>query len=98
MGRCYRYYISRCTWEYWYPQVSEEYDSRLSFATDAWTIPNHRAFILLTVHFEDKGAQVSLMLDIVELAQSHTGLNLAKAFAKVVKDYGTDHKVSICYQ
>ena len=67
----------------------------MSFATDAWTSPNHRAFVALTVHFEDKGAQVSLLLDIVELAKSHTGLNLAKAFAKVVKDYGIDHKVSI---
>ena len=77
-------------------QFLKEYDRCLSFATDAWTSPNHRAFVALTVHFEDKGTQVSLLLDIVELAKSHTGLNLAKAFAKVVKDYGIDHKVSIC--
>jgi len=79
-------------------QFLKEYDGRLSFATDAWTSPNHRAFIALTVHFEDNGTQVSLLLDIVELAKSHTGLNLAKAFAKVVMDYGIDHKVSMCHQ
>ena len=73
----------------------KEYDGCLSFTTNAWTSLNHKAFIALTVHFEDNGTQVSLLLDIVELTKSHTGLNLAKAFAKVMKDYGIDHKVSI---
>jgi hypothetical protein len=66
----------------------------LSFATDAWTSPNHRAFIALTVHFEHDGTPVCLLLDILELAKSHTGRNLAIAFAKVLEDYGISDKVS----
>ncbi len=31
------------------------YASKLSFAMDAWTSPNHRAFIALMVHLEQKG-------------------------------------------
>ena len=73
----------------------KEYDGCLSFTTNAWTSLINRAFVALTVHFEDNGTQVSLLLDIVELTKSHTGLNLAKAFVKVVKDYKIDHKVSI---
>ncbi|KAJ7689074.1 hypothetical protein B0H14DRAFT_2652938 [Mycena olivaceomarginata] len=32
-----------------------EYDGRLSFATDAGTSPNHRAFVAWTVHLQHKG-------------------------------------------
>ena len=28
----------------------QEYDGKLNFATDAWTSPNHRAFVAVTVH------------------------------------------------
>jgi hypothetical protein len=47
-------------------QVSDEFDMRLlkyspeiieiqwelSFATDTWTSPNHKAYVAITVHFE----------------------------------------------
>ena len=36
---------------------------------------------------------MSLLLDIVEVAKSHTGVNLAAAFAKILKDYGISDKV-----
>jgi hypothetical protein len=35
-----------------------------------------------------------LLLDLVEVAKSHSGLNLASAFAKILKDFGIEHKVS----
>ena len=54
----------------------------MSFATDAWTSPNQRAYVAITVHLEHKGEPISMLLDIVEVAQSHTGVNLAAAFAK----------------
>jgi hypothetical protein len=66
----------------------------LSFATDAWTSPNHKEFIAVTVHFEIEGAPVSMLLDIVELACSHSGINLAAAFAKILEDFGIGDKVS----
>jgi hypothetical protein len=47
----------------------------------------------VTVHFENKGVPVAMLLDIVELARSHSGLNLAAAFAKILEDFGIDNKV-----
>jgi hypothetical protein len=34
-----------------------------------------------------------MLLDIVEVACSHSGLNLAVAFAKILEDFGISHKV-----
>ena len=65
----------------------------LSFATDAWTSPNYKAYVAVTIHFENKGAPVSMLLDIVELACSHSGINLAIAFAKILEDFGISDKV-----
>ena len=62
--------------------------------TDAWTSPNHKAYIAVTVHFENKGVPVSMLLDIVEVARSHSGLNLAAAFAKILEDFGISDKVN----
>jgi hypothetical protein len=73
----------------------KEYDGRLSFATDAWTSPNQRAYVAITVHFEHKGDPVAMLLDIVEVARSHTGTNLAAAFAKIMEDYKISEKVYI---
>lgn len=67
----------------------------MSFATDAWTSPNQRAFVAITVHFEHKGEPISMLLDIVEVAKSHTGENLAAAFAHIMEDYGISDKVFI---
>ena len=69
----------------------------LSFATDAWTSPNHKAFIAVTAHFENNGEPICILLDLVEVAQSHSGFNLAAAFVQVLKDFGISKKVSIQY-
>ncbi|KAI0659197.1 hypothetical protein C8Q70DRAFT_891513, partial [Cubamyces menziesii] len=61
-------------------KLLQEYDGKLSFATDAWTSPNHRAFIAITVHLEVNGQPLRLLLDLVEVAKSHSGVNLAIAF------------------
>jgi hypothetical protein len=66
----------------------------LSFQTDAWTSPNHKAYVAVTVSFEFDGAQHTMLLDIVELAKSHSGVNLAAAFAKILDDFGISDKVS----
>lgn len=73
----------------------KEHDGELSFATDAWTSPNHKAFIAITTHFENNGEPMCILLDLVEVAQSHSGLNLAAAFASVLEDFGISDKVSI---
>jgi hypothetical protein len=50
------------------------------------------------VHLEHQGEPLSLLLDIVEVAQSHTGVNLAGAFAKILEDYGISEKVVIIFE
>jgi hypothetical protein len=72
----------------------EEWEGTLSFATDAWTLPNHKAYMALMVHFENDGAPVAMLLDLVEVAKSHSGLNLAGAFATVLDKFGITEKVS----
>ena len=67
----------------------------MNFATDAWTSPNNKAYVAVTVHFEDKGIPMSMLLDIVEVACSHSGLNLAAAFTKILDDFGISDKVRI---
>ncbi|KAK2462209.1 hypothetical protein APHAL10511_005773 [Amanita phalloides] len=45
------------------------------------------------VHLEHKGSLLMLPLDIVELAQSHTGVELVAVFATVLKEYNLTKKV-----
>lgn len=87
----------------------QEYNGRINFTTDAWTSPNHRAFIAFSAHFEHNGDPLSLPLDIVEVAkvkltkivgyqltqsQSHTGEELAETFAKMLEEFEISEKVS----
>ncbi|KAM6494748.1 hypothetical protein JOM56_009377, partial [Amanita muscaria] len=58
----------------------QKVDSNLSFAIDAWTSPNSCALVAVTVHYEVNGRGLSWLLDIVEVAESHTGATLARAF------------------
>ena len=74
---------------------TQEYDGALSFGTDAWTSPNHKAYVTVTVHFKKNGEPTCLLLDLVEVAMSHTGVNLASAFAKILCDFGIEDKVSV---
>jgi len=57
--------------------------------------PNHKAYVTFTVHFEHKGIPISMLLDLVEVAQSHSSINLAEAFAKVLQEFGIEDKVRI---
>ena len=47
----------------------------------------------ITVHFE-QGALVALLLDLVEVPQSHTDGNLANTFMEVLEVFGIKDKVS----
>lgn len=79
--------------ETYYPSLLQEHEGSLNFATDAWTAPNHKAYVAVSVHFENKGVPVAMLLDIVEVARSHSGINLAAAFAKILDDFGISDKV-----
>jgi hypothetical protein len=56
----------------------KEYDGKLNFATDAWTSPNHKAFVALTVHLEQKGKPLCIILDVVEVAKVSTHLKFQR--------------------
>jgi hypothetical protein len=58
------------------------------------SVSQPKAYVAVSVHFEQDGVPVSMLLDIVEVARSHSGLNLAAAFAKILEDFGISHKVS----
>ena len=47
----------------------------------------------VTVHLEKDGIPECFLLDIVEVAKSHSGVNLARAFSDVLKDFGIEDKV-----
>jgi hypothetical protein len=36
-----------------------------------------------------------MLLDLVEVPKSHSGVNLAEAFVKVLQEFGIEDKVSI---
>ncbi|GLB43472.1 putative protein dimerization activity [Lyophyllum shimeji] len=74
-------------------KILQEHDGKISFATDAWTSPNHYAYVAVTAHLEVQGSPISLVLDVVEVPKSHTGLNLALAFAEILKDFGIENKI-----
>ncbi|RDX53603.1 hypothetical protein OH76DRAFT_1320664, partial [Lentinus brumalis] len=61
-------------------RMLRNFDGDLSFTMDAWTSPNHKALIAFAVHFHHEGTPLSFILDVVEVAESHTGEALAKAF------------------
>ena len=74
-------------------KMLREYDGCISFATDAWTSPNHKAYVAVTAHLEHKGTPVCLLLDVVEVAKAHSGVNLASAFTQILKEFGIENKV-----
>ncbi|KIK00560.1 hypothetical protein K443DRAFT_77379, partial [Laccaria amethystina LaAM-08-1] len=80
--------IQRCI-----TKMLQEHTGALSFTTNAWTSPNHKAYMAVTVHFKNKGVPVAMLLDIIELVCSHSGLNLAAVFVKILEYFGIDDKV-----
>ena len=47
----------------------QKYDGRLSFTTDGWIALNHKAFIAVTVHLEQQGEVLALLLDVIEVSR-----------------------------
>ncbi|GBE82287.1 putative AC9 transposase [Sparassis crispa] len=74
-------------------KMLQKYDGDLNFATNAWTSPNHKAFVAVSVHLEREGEPLVMVLNVVEVAQSHSGLNLASTFAKILDDFGILDKI-----
>ncbi|KIL54989.1 hypothetical protein M378DRAFT_18356 [Amanita muscaria Koide BX008] len=60
---------------------------------DAWSLPNHKAFIAITVHLLHDDEPLRLVLHVVELATAHSGRNMAEVFAKVLRTFGISEKI-----
>jgi hypothetical protein len=75
-------------------KMLQEHNGALNFAMDVWTSPNHRAYVAVTIHFEKDGVLICMILDIVEVAMSHSGVNLAAAFTQILEEFGVSDKVS----
>ncbi|THH16129.1 hypothetical protein EW146_g4452 [Bondarzewia mesenterica] len=56
-------------------KMLQEYEGTLNFATDAWSSPNHCAFVAIMV------------------IKSHSGENLAEAFAEILQDFAIEDKI-----
>ena len=50
--------------------------------------------MVVTVHLENDRVPMTMLLDIMELVCSHSSLNLAAAFTKILEDFGISDKVS----
>ncbi|KAI0776428.1 hypothetical protein BC629DRAFT_1290519, partial [Irpex lacteus] len=70
-----------------------EYPGRLSFTADAWTSPNHRAFVAFLVHLEHDGKPLCFPLDVLEVPTSHSGPAMAQEFFQLLTEYGIAAKV-----
>lgn len=46
------------------------------------------------MHFEHNGALLWVVLDVIELAKAHSGINLAVVFADTLRSFGIEDKVS----
>ena len=78
---------------------------------DAWTSPNHRAFVAWTVHLQHEGHILAFLLDIIEVPevrlsdtslfltdsflQSHTGDTLGQEFHNMLVEHGLEDKVNL---
>jgi len=74
-------------------KMLQEHEGTLSFTTDTWTLPNHKAFGAIMVHFENNRVPICMILDVVEVAISHSGVNLAAAFADILDEFGESDKL-----
>ncbi|KAF8579677.1 hypothetical protein K439DRAFT_1359073, partial [Ramaria rubella] len=63
----------------------QDYDGELNFATNTWTSPNHRVYVGVMVHFKQQGIPISILLDIVEVAEVHTNAYLLFGFNSGVR-------------
>jgi len=49
---------------------------------------------VVTIHFEHDGKPISIVLNLVEVARSHSGMNLAAVFAQILDEFGISSKVN----
>jgi len=71
----------------------QKVDYALNIATDTWTSLNSHAFVAVTIHYEEGGNLRTLLLDIMECAEAHTGVTLAVTLVKIFNNFRISDKV-----
>jgi hypothetical protein len=67
----------------------------ISFTTDVWTdTTSNRAYVSLTAHWIDANFERRFfLLNVRQLTESHSGVNLAEALKQLLKEWGVEEKV-----
>lgn len=58
--------------------------------------PNHKAYMAIIIHFDHIGQLMAMLLDLIEVPRSHSGVDLAEAFLNVLQAFGVEDKVDVC--
>ena len=71
---------------------------KISFTTDCWTSPSSKSFMSITAHFIDNDWNLKhLLLDFIEINDSHTGQNLKNAFVLGLENFSIENKVYLLF-
>ena len=70
--------------------------TKISFTTDCWTSPSGKSFMAITAHFIDNDWILQhILLDFIEIHESHTGQNLKNAFLLRLESFLIENKVKL---
>ena len=69
----------------------------MSFMTDAWTSPNHKAFIAFLVHLEHEEKPLTIPSDILEVAKVSSRTVLCNAQALTYSQSHTGLKMATVF-
>lgn len=72
----------------------QDFAGELNYTFDAWTSPNHKALIAFAVHLHHEGEPLTFLLDVIEVAESHTGETMARVFHDMMRSFKITEKVS----
>ena len=74
--------------------ILKNLSSKISFTTDYWTSPSTKSFMSITAHFiDDNWILQHILLDFIEMYDSHTGQNLKNTFVLGLESFSIEDKV-----
>ena len=78
--------------------ILKSISGKISFTTDCWTSPSSKSFMSITAHFIDDDWNLKhLLLDFIEINDSHTGQNLKNAFVLGLEKFSIENKVYLLF-
>ena len=83
-----------------FAQDMRKAEGRISYTTDLWSDPNLDSFMAITAHymFREKTGQLEYRCGLIAFQHvegSHSGVNLAMHFFKIIDGLGVAHKVCL---